>query len=84
MSCRPSGTGPVLAIQMAHRDPYDHAITTVGLRLTEIGYPYSTRAHELARANLTALSQQCCIASAATATCCRERLQTCAMQLTFR
>lgn len=36
-------------IQMAHRDPYDHAITSVGLRLTEIGYPYSTRRHELAR-----------------------------------
>ncbi len=36
-------------IQMAHRDPYDHAITSVGLRLTEIGYPYSTRPHELAR-----------------------------------
>ena len=38
-----------VVIQMAHRDPYDHAITTVGLRLTEIGYPYSTRTHELAR-----------------------------------
>jgi L-seryl-tRNA(Ser) seleniumtransferase len=36
-------------IQMAHRDPYDHAITSVGLRLTEIGYPYSTRRDELAR-----------------------------------
>lgn len=36
-------------VQMAHRDPYDHAVTSVGLRLTEIGYPYSTRAHELAR-----------------------------------
>lgn len=36
-------------VQMAHRDPYDHAITAVGLRLTEIGYPYSTRTHELAR-----------------------------------
>ncbi|HZV25931.1 MAG TPA: hypothetical protein VFG00_06545 [Acidothermaceae bacterium] len=38
-----------VVIQMAHRDPYDHAITSVGLRLTEIGYPYSTRSHELAR-----------------------------------
>lgn len=36
-------------VQMAHRDPYDHALTSVGLRLTEIGYPYSTRPHELAR-----------------------------------
>lgn len=36
-------------IQMAHRDPYDHAITSVGLELTEVGYPTSTRAHELAR-----------------------------------
>jgi D-glucosaminate-6-phosphate ammonia-lyase len=38
-----------VVIQMAHRDPYDHALTSVGLRITEIGYPYSTRAHELAR-----------------------------------
>jgi D-glucosaminate-6-phosphate ammonia-lyase len=38
-----------VVIQMAHRDPYDHAVTSVGLRVTEIGYPYSTRAHELAR-----------------------------------
>lgn len=36
-------------VQMAHRDPYDHAITSVGLRVTEIGYPYSTRPHELSR-----------------------------------
>lgn len=44
-------TGPRhrVIIQMAHRDPYDHAITAVGLALTEIGYPYSTRPHELAR-----------------------------------
>ena len=47
--CRLSGTVPDVVIQSAHRDPYDHAITIVGLRLTEIGYPYSTRAHELAR-----------------------------------
>jgi L-seryl-tRNA(Ser) seleniumtransferase len=38
-----------VVIQMAHRDPYDHAVTSVGLRVTEVGYPYSTRAHELAR-----------------------------------
>lgn len=44
-----TGTRSRVVIQMAHRDPYDHAITSVGLRLTEIGYPYSTRRHELAR-----------------------------------
>ena len=43
------GTRSRVIIQMAHRDPYDHAMTSVGLRLTEIGYPYSTRRHELAR-----------------------------------
>lgn len=44
-----TGAKSRVIIQMAHRDPYDHAITAVGLGLTEIGYPYSTRAHELAR-----------------------------------
>lgn len=43
------GTRSRVLVQMAHRDPYDHAITAVGLRVTTIGYPYSTRAHELAR-----------------------------------
>jgi L-seryl-tRNA(Ser) seleniumtransferase len=44
-----TGSRSRVVIQMAHRDPYDHAITAVGLRLTVIGYPYSTRSHELAR-----------------------------------
>ena len=44
-----TGTRSRVIVQSVHRDPYDHAITSVGLRLTEIGYPYSTRRHELAR-----------------------------------
>lgn len=35
-------------IQHAHRDPYDHAISAVGLELVEIGFPGSTRPQELA------------------------------------
>lgn len=37
-------------VQHAHRDPYDHAISAVGLELTEVGFPGSTRPQELARA----------------------------------
>ena len=44
-----TGTRSRVIVQSVHRDPYDHAITSVGLRLTEVGYPYSTRRHELAR-----------------------------------
>ena len=44
-----TGSRSRVVIQMAHRDPYDHAITAVGLRLTVIGYPYSTRPHEMVR-----------------------------------
>ncbi|MFI2713885.1 aminotransferase class V-fold PLP-dependent enzyme [Micromonospora sp. NPDC018662] len=38
-----------VVIQRAHRDPYDHAVTSVGAELVEIGYPGSTRPDELAR-----------------------------------
>lgn len=36
-------------IQAAHRDPYDHAVTSVGATLIEIGYPESTHPGELER-----------------------------------
>ncbi len=36
-------------VQHAHRDPYDHAVTAVGVALTEIGYPGSTHPDELRR-----------------------------------
>jgi L-seryl-tRNA(Ser) seleniumtransferase len=41
--------GRRVIIQHAHRDPYDHAITAVGVTMTEIGYPGSTYAAELVR-----------------------------------
>lgn len=36
-----------ILIQSAHRDPYDHAVTAVGLSLTSVGFPGSTRPQEL-------------------------------------
>jgi L-seryl-tRNA(Ser) seleniumtransferase len=44
-----SAAGRRVIVQRAHRDPYDHAITAVGVTLTEIGYPTSTYPHELSR-----------------------------------
>lgn len=44
-----SAAGRRVIVQHAHRDPYDHAITAVGVTLTEIGYPGSTYPDELAR-----------------------------------
>jgi L-seryl-tRNA(Ser) seleniumtransferase len=44
-----SAAGRRVIVQRAHRDPYDHAITAVGVTLTEIGYPGSTYPDELAR-----------------------------------
>lgn len=44
-----AAAGKRVIVQMAHRDPYDHAITAVGVSLTEIGYPTSTYPHELER-----------------------------------
>lgn len=38
-----------VVIQQAHRDPYDHAVTAVGVSLTEIGFPSSTYPDELSR-----------------------------------
>ena len=38
-----------VVIQRGHRDPYDHALTTAGVTLTEIGYAGSARPDELAR-----------------------------------
>ena len=38
-----------VVIQRGHRDPYDHAVTAVGVELTEVGYPTSTRPDELVR-----------------------------------
>src|SRR4051794_36017265 len=46
----PTGAaGRKVIVQRAHRDPYDHAITAVGVSLTEIGFPTSTYPDELAR-----------------------------------
>jgi L-seryl-tRNA(Ser) seleniumtransferase len=39
-----------VVIQHAHRDPYDHAVSAVGGRIIEIGFPGSTHADELRRA----------------------------------
>lgn len=39
-----------VVIQHAHRDPYDHAVSAVGGRIVEIGFPGSTHADELRRA----------------------------------
>ena len=36
-------------VQQGHRDPYDHALTSAGVTLTEVGYGGSTREGELAR-----------------------------------
>ncbi len=36
-----------IIIQSAHRDPYDHAVTAVGLSLFSVGFPGSTRPQEL-------------------------------------
>jgi D-glucosaminate-6-phosphate ammonia-lyase len=36
-------------VQQGHHDPYDHALTSAGVTLTEIGYGGSTRQDELAR-----------------------------------
>ncbi len=44
-----SARGRRVVVQRAHRDPYDHAITAVGVQLTEIGFPTSTYPDELAR-----------------------------------
>jgi D-glucosaminate-6-phosphate ammonia-lyase len=44
-----SGPRRRVVIQRGHRDPYDHALTAVGVELTEIGFPTSTRPNELAR-----------------------------------
>lgn len=41
--------GKRVVVQRAHRDPYDHAITAVGVSLTEIGFPTSTYPNELVR-----------------------------------
>lgn len=38
-----------VVVQRGHRDPYDHALTAVGVELIEIGFPTSTRPGELAR-----------------------------------
>ena len=38
-----------VVVQRAHRDPYDHAVTSVGATLVEIGYPESTHPGELER-----------------------------------
>ncbi len=38
-----------VVIQRAHRDPYDHAVTSVGARLVEIGFPATTHPDELER-----------------------------------
>ena len=38
-----------VVVQHAHRDPYDHAVTAVGVALTEIGFPGSTYSDELTR-----------------------------------
>jgi len=39
-----------VVVQLAHRDPYDHAVTAAGARLVTVGYPGSTHPDELARA----------------------------------
>ncbi|MDI1289236.1 MAG: hypothetical protein PSX37_04700 [bacterium] len=36
-----------ILIQSAHRDPYDRAVTAVGLSLSAVGFPGSTRPQEL-------------------------------------
>lgn len=46
---RTEGMRHKVVIQSAHRDPYDHAITSVGATLVEIGYPESTHPGELER-----------------------------------
>lgn len=38
-----------VVVQHAHRDPYDHAVTAVGVKLTEVGFPSSTYPDELSR-----------------------------------
>jgi D-glucosaminate-6-phosphate ammonia-lyase len=38
-----------VVVQRGNRDPYDHALTAVGVELTEIGFGTSTRPDELAR-----------------------------------
>lgn len=43
---RPGRRSRIL-IQSAHRDPYDHAVTAVGLTLVAVGFPGSTRPQEL-------------------------------------
>jgi L-seryl-tRNA(Ser) seleniumtransferase len=39
-----------VVIQHAHRDPYDHAVSAVGGRIVEFGFPGSTHPDELRRA----------------------------------
>lgn len=45
-----SGMRSEVVVQRAHRDPYDHAVTSTGATLVEIGYPKSTHSGELRRA----------------------------------